>query len=61
MAKGTKPGAKTPSSGQYRPASPSGKPIKSSTEVTGVEGKPMPPTPKPGQTWVNVDKTKHKK
>jgi hypothetical protein len=28
--------------------------------VTAVEGKPLPPTPKPGQVYVLVDKTKHK-
>jgi hypothetical protein len=29
-------------------------------EVTVVEGKPLPPTPKPGQGYVIVDPTKHK-
>jgi hypothetical protein len=31
------------------------------TDVTGVAGKPLPPTPKPGMGYVLVDKTKHKK
>lgn len=59
MVKGTKPGQPTPDSGQYRPAK-GGKIVPGSAETTGVEGKRMPPTPRPGQTWVPVDKTKHK-
>ena len=31
-----------------------------STETTAVKGNRMPPTPRPGQTWVEVDATKHK-
>ena len=61
VTKGTKPGQPAPDSGQYRPAGPSGKPVPGSTETTAVEGKPMPPTPHPDQTWVRVDKTKHKR
>ncbi len=60
MVKGTKPGAAAPYSVQYKPTRPSGKPLPGSTETTAIEGKPMPPTPRPGQTWVPVDKTKHK-
>jgi hypothetical protein len=30
-------------------------------DVTVVEGKPMPPTPKPGQGYTYVDLTKHAK
>lgn len=52
--KGTKPGKPAPDSGQYRPSS-------GGSEITAVEGKPMPPTPRPGQTWKLVDKTKHKR
>ena len=58
--KGTKPGAAAPTSGQYRPASSTGKVVPGSKETTAVEGKPMPPTSRPGQSWVLVDKTKHK-
>ena len=60
-AKGTKPGAAAPESAQYRPAGPRGGIVPGSTETTAIEGKRMPPTPKPGQTWVPVDLTKHKK
>jgi hypothetical protein len=31
------------------------------TEITAVEGKPLPPTSKPGNGWKLVDPTKHKK
>ena len=30
-------------------------------EVTGVKGKPLPPTPRPGQGYTLVDATKHKR
>lgn len=46
------PGQKVPVSGQYK--TPQG------TETTLVKDKPAPPTPKPGQSHVLVDKTKHK-
>lgn len=39
--------------GQYRP-------VGGGSEVTAVQGKPLPPTPKSGQGWKLVDKTKHK-
>jgi hypothetical protein len=48
-----KPGTPAPSSGQYKVPG-------SKTEITAIEGKPLPPTPKPGQGYVQVDKTKHK-
>jgi len=51
--KGVKPGQQAPKSGQYK------QPGKS-TEVTAVQGKPMPPGA-PGKKWVLVDPTKHKK
>lgn len=47
-----KPGTPAPISGQAKVPG-------SKTEVTVVQGKPMPPTPKPGQGYVIVDKTKH--
>ncbi len=54
-----KPGEKTPESGQYPVIGPRGG--KTGTEVTSVEGRPLPPTPKPGQTYGKPDVTKHKK
>ena len=52
--KNLKPGTPAPASGQY--LNPHTK-----TEITGVKGKPLPPTPEPGQSYKLVDKTKHKK
>ncbi len=54
MAKPIKPGTPAPKSGQYRPAG-------GGSEVTAVQGKPLPPTSKPGGGWKLVDATKHKK
>jgi len=54
MSKSLKPGTLAPQSGQY--LNP-----KTGTEVTGVHGKPLPPTPRPGQGYVLVDPTKHKR
>lgn len=54
MAKSVPPGTPAPSSGQYRPGG-------GGSEITGIEGRPLPPTPKPGQGWVLVDRTRHKK
>ena len=59
MSKVLKPGQSTPKSGQYEVTGPKGG--HTGTEVTGVQGKPLPPTPKPGQGFVLVDPTKHKK
>jgi len=53
-----KPGEIAQVSGQYQIVGPKGG--KTGTEVTVVEGKHLPPTPKSGQTFVLVDKTKHK-
>jgi len=53
-----KPGQITRKSGQYGVVGPMGG--KTGTEITSVEGKPLPPTPKPGQGYTLVDKTKHK-
>ena len=54
-----KPGHSTPASGQYLLVGPRGGRI--GPEVTAVAGKPLPPTPKPGQGYVLVDPTQHKK
>jgi hypothetical protein len=48
-----KPGTPAPSSGQYKVPG-------SKVEVTAIAGKPLPPTPKKGQAYIQVDKTKHK-
>ena len=53
-----KPGQKAPVSGQYGIVGPKGG--KTGTEVTATKGETLPPTPKPGQSFVLVDKTKHK-
>jgi hypothetical protein len=53
MAKGLKPGQPAPDSGQYQQ-------VGGGPEITAIEGKPLPPTDRPGQKWVLVDKTKHK-
>lgn len=47
------PGEKAPVSAQY-------KNITTKTEVTGVKGKPLPPTPEKGQKYKIADVTKHK-
>ena len=45
-------------SGQYQIVGPKGG--KTGFKITAVKGKPLPPTPKPGQGYVLVDETKHK-
>jgi hypothetical protein len=54
MSKEYKPGDEAPTSGQYLNTT-------TKTEVTVTKGEPMPPTPSKGQSYVLVDKTKHKK
>lgn len=51
---GLKPGQAAPKSGQYKETG-------SKTEITSTQGKPLPPTSKPGKTYTLVDETKHKK
>lgn len=53
-----KPGQKAPASGQYSVVGPRGG--KTNKEVTVVKGEPMPPTQKPGQTYVMNDPTNNK-
>jgi hypothetical protein len=48
------PGTLAPVSGQYKIPG-------SKTEITAVQNKPLPPTPKPGQGYVLIDQTVHKK
>ncbi|GMA32580.1 hypothetical protein [Litorihabitans aurantiacus] len=47
------PGSKAPYSGQYRIVGGSG------AERTAVQNKPLPPTPRAGQRYVLVDRTKN--
>lgn len=54
MGKTLKPGTPAPKSGQYKNPG-------TGNEVTGVKGKPLPPTPLPGQGYKLVDPTKHKR
>lgn len=51
-----KPGQKVPVSGQYAQVGPKGG--NTNQEITGVKGKVLPPTDKPGQGYKLVDKTK---
>jgi hypothetical protein len=53
---GLKPGSKTPASGQYITIGPRGG---EGPEITSVQGKPLPATPKPGSTYTLVDPTKN--
>lgn len=53
-----KSGEKANRSGQYKIIGPRGG--DTGQEVTVVKGEPFPPTPKSGQTFEIVDKTKHK-
>lgn len=58
MAKTMKPGATATRSGQYGIVGPRGG--DTGQERTVTRGKPLPPTPKPGQTYKLVDPTKNK-
>lgn len=54
-----RPGTPAPVSGQYPVQGPRGG--NTNTEVTAVKGRPLAPTPKPGQTYGKPDATKHRK
>lgn len=54
---GNKSGEIAKESGQYGITGPRGG--KTGREVTVVKGEPFPPTPKPGQRFILVDKTVH--
>lgn len=60
MSENYKPGERPSDSAQFKEVGPRGGKV-SNTEITGVEGKPLPPTSKPGNQWTPVDKTKHKR
>jgi len=53
-----KPGNKAPVSGQYGVVGPRGGDLHK--EVTVVKGEPLPPTEKPGQSYVLNDPTNNK-
>lgn len=55
---GLRPGNKATRSGQYEEVGPRGG--KTGHEVTGVKGKTLPPTQKPGDSYKLVDPTKNK-
>jgi hypothetical protein len=48
----------SPGSGQYERIGPRGG--HTGEEVTGIKGRPMPPTPGPGSTYRIVDRTKNR-
>lgn len=54
-----RPGEIAKDSGQYEIIGPRGG--KTGEERTVTKGEPLPPTPKPGQGYRLVDKTKHKR
>ena len=57
MKKLLKPGQTIPRSGLYERIGPRGG--KTGHEITGVKGKPLPPTPKAKSSYQLVEKTKH--
>jgi len=58
MNKAFKPGQRAPLSGQYAVVGPRGG--NSGKEITAVKGGTLPPSPKPGSTYVPVDPTRNK-
>ena len=52
-----KPGETAPNSGQYEIVGPRGG--STGEERTSTQGKPLPPTPKPGQSYRLVDPTRN--
>jgi len=52
-----KPGNRAPASGQYEEVGPRGG--RTGHEVTTVRGEPLPPTTKPGSSYVIVDRTRN--
>ena len=59
MAKQYKPGEKAQDSGQYERIGPRGG--HTGDERTVTKGEPLPPTKKPGESYIIKDKTKHRK
>jgi hypothetical protein len=50
MTKNLKPGQPAPNSGEYEIRGPRGG--DTGQERTAIQGKPLPPTPKPGQSYM---------
>jgi hypothetical protein len=59
MAQPLKPGQTAPTSGQYERVGPRGG--RTGDERTVTKGEPIPPGKQPGERFVLVDKTKHRK
>ena len=57
MAKTSNPGQIAKESGQYEIIGPRGG--RTGEERTVTKGEPLPPTPKAGQNYILVDKTRH--
>lgn len=57
MPKSYRSGQRAPASGQYRIIGPRGG--QTGQERTATKGKPLPPTPESGQTYIIVDRTKN--
>lgn len=55
-AKNFKPGQPAPRSGQYQEVGPRGG-TSGHREITSTEGKPLPPTTKPGSSYRLADRT----
>ncbi|OJU08823.1 MAG: hypothetical protein BGN86_03660 [Caulobacterales bacterium 68-7] len=53
------PGTPTPRSGQYEVIGPRGG--HTGREVTSTRGNPLPPSSRPGEGYVLVDPTKHRR
>jgi hypothetical protein len=52
-----RPGTPAPASAQYERIGPRGG--KTGEEITGVKGKPLPPTPSAGSTYRIADRTRN--
>lgn len=57
MTQKLKPGQDAPLSGQYEIVGPRGG--RTGEERTSIIGRPLPPTPKPGQGYIPVDPTRN--
>jgi hypothetical protein len=59
MPKPLKPGQPAPASGQYERVGPRGG--RTGDERTVTRGEPLPPTTKPGERYILVDRTRHRR
>ncbi len=57
-SKGLPPGTLTPRSGIYEQLGPLGG--RTGEQADSTRGKPLPPTRKPGRSWILVDPARHK-